>query len=272
MADATGATQASNKGARSKMWVWLIVGIVVGGALALFGVVFIGMPLALGHRNNLPLEKLYADFAVELAVRTQAGSAQNPLGQNSRALESGRASYIGSCAVCHGATGDGTGMFGQSVYPPATDLRAHDTQEKSDAQLFWIIKNGLSFAEMPGFGEQYTDQDIWALVSYTRSLSKPTSFREPLDIPAPTVGQLAVANPQGDAAARGAAVYFASGCHLCHGATGNAPGELGLRGGREVEEAVRRGRRGMPHYNQNQISNTQLSDLVTYMNTFNAIR
>lgn len=267
MAHVTRAPKSPASGSR-KTWLWLIVGLVVGGVLALVGVVFIGMPLALGHRSNLPLENLYANFAVELAVRTQAGSAQNPVGQNPRALESGRAAYTGSCAVCHGATGDGNGMFGQAVYPPATDLRAHDTQEKSDAQLFWIIKNGLSFAGMPGFGNQFNDQDIWSLVSYTRSLAKPTSLREPPNVPVPTQGQLAAANPQGDAAARGATVYFASGCHLCHGAVGNAPGELGLRGGREMQEAVRNGRRGMPRYTQNQITDAQMADLAAYMNTF----
>lgn len=259
-------------GTRGKGWL-LIVGIVVGGILALLGVVFVGMPLALGHRNDLPLEKLYADFAVKLAVLTQAGSAQNPAGNNPRAIESGRTAYTGSCAVCHGANGDGKGAFGQSIYPPATDLRADDTQGKSDAQLFWIVKNGLSFAGMPAFGDQYTDQDIWSLVSYTRSLANTSAAGgRTLDVPVATTAELALADPQGDAAGRGAAVYFASGCHLCHGAAGNAPGELRLRDTREAEEAVRGGRRGMPHYSTLQITDVQMSDLLAYMNTFNAAR
>jgi mono/diheme cytochrome c family protein len=250
----------------------LLLGLVLGGALAGLFVVLVAMPFALGHRDNLPLEKLYGDLAVGLVVRTQAGAAQNPLAQNPRALESGRVAYIGACAVCHGANGDGNGMFGQSIYPPATDLRAHDTQEKSDAQLFWIIKNGLSFAGMPGFGSQYSDQDIWNLVTYTRALANTSAARPAFDVPAPTLDQIAIANPQSDAAQRGAAVYFASGCQLCHGALGNAPGELRLRSGREAEEAVRRGRRGMPRYDQTQISNAQLSDVVAYMNTFQSVR
>ena len=254
---------------RTKNWLWLVIGLVVGGITTTFLVVFVGMPLALGHRNNLPLEKLYADLAVGLAVRTQAGTAANPNGQNPRGLEAGRAAYTGSCAVCHGANGDGKGAFGAQMYPPASDLRAHDTQEKTDAQLFWIIKNGLSFAGMPGFENQYSDSDIWNLVSYTRALGNAQSLRTPDMPPDPTAEQLAVANPHGDAIQRGAAVYFANGCNLCHGAVGNAPGELGLQGGgREANETVRRGRRGMPHYDTNQISDTQLSDLVAYMNTF----
>ncbi len=143
-----------------KSWPVLLLGLIIGGVGTILLVVLAGMPLALGHRNNLPLEQLYGNMAVSLAVKLQAGSAQNPLAENVRAQAAGRLAYTGSCSICHGVNGDGKGAFGQAIYPPATDLRAHDTQEKSDAELFWIIKNGLSFAGMPGFGQQYNDQAI----------------------------------------------------------------------------------------------------------------
>lgn len=262
------ATTKSNATRSGKNWLWLVGGLVLGGIGVLLLVVFVGMPLALGHRSDLPLERVYADLAVGLAVNTQAGNATNPNAKDPRAVGAGRASYTGSCAICHGANGNGKGAFGTQMYPPASDLRAHDTQEKTDAQLFWIIKNGLSFAGMPGFGGQYSDRDIWNLVSYTRALGNTQSMRVPELPPAPTAEQLAFADPQGDAAARGAAVYFANGCNLCHGAAGNASGELGLRSGREAQETVRRGKRGMPTYSADQISDAQLNDLVAYLNTF----
>lgn len=243
-----------------------LIGLVIGGLIVLLGTVFVGMPLALGHRNDLPLERLYGDLAVGIASRSATG-LQNPVASNNRALEAGRNAYTGSCAVCHGANGDGQGTFGLGLYPPASDLRAHDTQEKTDGQLFWIIKNGLSFAGMPAFGDKYDDQTIWAMVAYTRALGNGKAGPA-AQIPAPTPEQLAVANPAGDAVGRGAAVYFAQGCQSCHGAVGNAPGELGLRNTREAQEAVRQGRQGMPHYDQNYISDAQLTDLVAYINTF----
>ncbi len=236
-------------------------------------VLFVGMPLALGHRSDLPLEKLYGDLAVGIAVKTQAGSAQNPVAQNPRAMEAGRIAYTGSCSVCHGANGDGKGAFGQAIYPPATDLRAHDTQEKSDAELFWIVKNGLSFAGMPGFGQQYNDQAIWSLVAYTRALANSAGAQSGEMVPTPTSDQLAMADPNGDALHRGAAVYFALGCQNCHGVGGNAGGELRLReGGREGAQVVRRGRSGMPAYGPNQITDAQLSDLQAFMSTFSGAR
>ena len=248
-----------------------LLGFLAGVILTLILLVAVGMPLAVGHLQDLPLERLYGDLAVSLAVKTQAGSATNPQAQNARALETGRLAYTGSCAVCHGAAGDGKGTFGTTLYPPATNLQQRDTQERSDAELFWIIKNGLSFLGMPGFSDRYNDTQIWALVAYTRALS--TAQRRAAELPTPaTDAQLAVANHVGDPLQRGAAIYFAQGCALCHGAVGNAPGELGLRSGREAAEAVRRGRRGMPVYDQGAISDTELNDLIAYVNSFDGRR
>ena len=248
-----------------------LLSFLIGALLTLILVVVVGMPLAVGHHQDLPLERLYGNFAVSLAVKTQAGSVTNPVAQNPRALETGRLAYTGSCAVCHGAAGDGKGTFGDTLYPPATNLQQQDTQERSDAELFWIIKNGLSFVGMPGFNNRYDDNQIWALVAYTRSLGS-AQRRSAEQVGQPTDAQLAVANVAGDATQGGAATYFAQGCALCHGAVGDAPGELRLRGGREAEEAVRRGRRGMPAYDQAAVSDAELSDLIAYLNSFGGRR
>jgi mono/diheme cytochrome c family protein len=93
--------------------------------------------------------------------------------------------------------------------------------------LFWITQNGLSFTAMPGFADQYSDQDIWDIVAYMRSLQNGQSAA--VDVPSPTFAQLAAADPNGDAAQRGASVYFAQGCQSCHGPVGDAPGNLALR-------------------------------------------
>lgn len=241
-----------------------LIGGLIGAAIALLAVVLVGMPLAIGHRNDLPLERLYGDYAVSVAAKLQAGNETNPLANNSRVMETGRAAYTGSCAICHGAAGDGKGLFGEGLYPNATDLRGHDTQEKSDAELFWIIKNGISFVGMPGFANHYDDQTLWALVTYTRALgsANPPAAEQ---IPAPTTAQLAVADPTGSQEARGAAVYFAQGCNLCHGVPGETTSRYRLGGGRETDEAVREGRRGMPAYDRSQISDQELQDLIAYI-------
>ena len=247
-------------------WAIAIVGVVIGVVGTLGAATAIGGPAAIGHRSDLPLERLYGRVAVSIAARLHSGNQQNPLANDPRAIETGRVAYTGSCAVCHGADGKGNGVFGTATYPNATDLTTGDAQERTDAQLFWIIKNGLSFTGMPAFDRQYQDQDIWAMVSYLRALHQNGSSTAALPVPTATTAQLVVADPGGNTAQRGAAIYFALGCQACHGPVGNAPGELGLReGGREATQAIRNGRAGMPAYDQSMVSDTQLSDLQAYL-------
>jgi mono/diheme cytochrome c family protein len=248
-------------------WRIFTAGVVLGGGLFVAIFALIILPLAVGHRTDLPLERLYGGAAVSIAARLHAGNQPNPVAQNPRALEAGQVAYL-TCAQCHGPTGKGDGVYGRATYPNATDLTTGDAKEKSDAELFWITKNGLSFTGMPGFAGQYSDQEIWQMVTYMRALQ---SGQAPVAavIPTASAQQLAVANPAGTAPQQGAAVYSAQGCQTCHGAAGNAPGELGLRNGREATAAIRDGRRGMPAYGQSQLPDADLQKLIAYMNTFN---
>ncbi len=258
----TGAPGRPGWGARP--WPAFLFGLVLGVVgLGMAGLV-IGGPIVLLRRNNLPLEKAYGDGAVGLAARLTASNQQNPLAQDARAVGTGRLAFGGSCSVCYGPNGNGSGVYGAATYPPATDLTSHDAKEKSDAELFWIIKHGLSFTGMPGFGQQYSDQDVWSLVSYLRTLqSAPPSSQTVATGGNEGVSQ---ANSAGNAGQRGAAVYVAQGCQSCHGTPGATSGELALRGGgQESAQAVRQGRRGMPAYGSAQLSAAQLADLEAYL-------
>jgi len=240
-------------------------GILIGAAVTLAFVAVVAIPLALAHRQDLPLERWYGNAAVSLISRIESLSVGSPPSSRARGSESGRLAFTGSCASCHGAKGDGRGVFGPTTYPPATDLTTSDAKEKSDAQLFAITKNGLGFTAMPAFGAQYSDQEIWGFVTYIRQLQ--SGGASPVNIEPPTSAQLALADPTGDQVHRGAAIYFAQGCQYCHGAVGGAPGELALRGRSEIE-AVRSGRPGMPAYPATAITAAELADLRAYLATF----
>jgi mono/diheme cytochrome c family protein len=245
----------------------LVTGVVLGVVVAAgLGAVVLG-PLALSHRQDLPLEQKYGSYAVTVAAKIGSTTVGSPPTSSQGGIAGGRAAYTGSCGSCHGATGDGRGAFGPQTYPLATDLTSENVKEKSDAELFWITKNGLSFTAMPGFSSQYDDQTTWQIVQYVRALQ--SGKASTVDIPAPTMAELQVADPNGSAVNRGAAVYFAQGCQYCHGAVGKAPAGFGLRGGGgESAGAIRGGRRGMPAYSNNVMSDAELSDLEAYMATF----
>jgi mono/diheme cytochrome c family protein len=240
-----------------------------GAIAALIAVLVAALPFALTHRQDLPLERAYGNAAVAVVSRVLGGDAPNPLANDPRVLSTGRAAYTGSCAVCHGAKGDGRGVFGRSTYPDATDFTGDAAKNRTDAQLFWIVKNGLGFTAMPAFGGQYKDAEIWAIVVYIRALQSGSASS--LAIPEPSLAQLAAADPVASRQARGAAIYFAQGCHLCHGPEGDAPGDLSIRG-RIGTDVVREGHeRGMPAYGKDLISDAELADLEVYLLRFAAI-
>jgi mono/diheme cytochrome c family protein len=43
-------------------------------------------------------------------------------------------------------------------------------QAYSDRELFWIVKNGIRLSGMPAFGKVESDEHIWNLVHYIRTL------------------------------------------------------------------------------------------------------
>ncbi|HET8569494.1 MAG TPA: c-type cytochrome [Candidatus Limnocylindria bacterium] len=239
-----------------------LVAATIGAAAALLLVVLVGLPLALTHRSELPLERRYASFAVSAVVALAAGDAKNPAGDDARAMAAGRAAYTGSCAICHGAEGDGRGRFGSSTYPPAADLRAGTVRARTDAQLFWIVKHGLSFTAMPAFADVYDDGEIWSIVTYLRALQRGST--RALDVAPPAAADLALADPRGSAIARGAAIYLAQGCHLCHG-TADAPEGMSLRR-RAGTHAIRaENPAGMPLFGVDRISEEDLADLEAFL-------
>lgn len=63
--------------------------------------------------------------------------------------------------MCHGEDGRSPTVTGLSMYPPAPALDAAPIQQYSDAELFWITKNGIRLTGMPGFGKVYSDEQIW---------------------------------------------------------------------------------------------------------------
>jgi high-affinity iron transporter len=149
---------------------WFLAGVLAAGAIVLVAALVIA-PGLLSHREGyLPgrvLQKLSEEFA---APPTERGSGKaGPA--NADTLARGRALYAQACAACHGAEGAGDGFWGKGLYPNATDLRAHDAQEKSDRQLVTIIRDGISFGGMPGFGNVYDEAQTRDLIAYMRTLA-----------------------------------------------------------------------------------------------------
>jgi mono/diheme cytochrome c family protein len=93
---------------------------------------------------------------------------QNPLARDPAAAKAGEYEFRINCALCHGlgARGGGRG-------PDLT--RAQKKHAHSDADMFQVISNGIPGTVMPangtnGQGVGMTDEEIWQIIAYIRSV------------------------------------------------------------------------------------------------------
>jgi hypothetical protein len=60
------------------------------------------------------------------------------------------------------------------AYPKPPDLRAAETQNKTDGELYYTIANGIRLSGMPAFSEIHTTEKAWRLVLFIRHLPQIT--------------------------------------------------------------------------------------------------
>jgi len=84
--------------------------------------------------------------------------------------------YATFCASCHGNDGSGNTEMGRGLSPRAPDMRLPATQNLSDAELFYIIENGVWLTGMPawGTGTKEGEAQSWHLVQFIRHLPQLT--------------------------------------------------------------------------------------------------
>src|SRR5712671_6778222 len=74
------------------------------------------------------------------------------------------------CANCHGAPGENWSKFSEGLRPAPPDLK-EIVNDRTPAQLFWVIKNGINMTGMPSFGIiKVPDQEIWSIVAFIKKL------------------------------------------------------------------------------------------------------
>jgi predicted CXXCH cytochrome family protein len=174
--------------------------------LALAGIVYFAVVVRRGF--SAADQPSYAERVVARAVRdvsipSHARSEQNPLSPAPDVLAEAREQFANRCAYCHGNNGTLSSNIGQNLYPKAPDLSMPATQNLTDGEIHYVIKNGVRLTGMPAWSNPHIaqdDTDAWKLVLFIRNI--------------------APANPQEksqQAAAAKSAHYVGSGaCQKCH--------------------------------------------------------
>ncbi len=118
-----------------------------------------------------PVETSLATAMRDAAIPPRYKTMKNPVALTPEVIHEGMAHWADHCATCHANDGSGDTMYGRTMYPRPPDMRQRDTQEKSDGELYYTIKNGIRMSGMSAFGDPGdNDLDSWKLVVFIRHL------------------------------------------------------------------------------------------------------
>ena len=150
---------------------------LLGVGLAGLGFVFAMVALPLGGRNLREgagvLVPGAAAFLVGVFLLFTGGDEQlrNPFAPTPASLQAGEAAYVQNCQTCHGTEGRGDGPAAPGLTPPPADLVIH-VPLHAERDLFRFIHDGIPRTAMAPLGSRMTDEEIWHVVNYIRTLGR----------------------------------------------------------------------------------------------------
>ena len=127
----------------------------------------------------MPMERALATTIRGGVIPSRYKTMKNPVAATPEVIHEGMAHWADHCTACHANNGSGDTMYGKTMYPRPPDMRQKDTQEMSDGELYYTIKNGVRLSGMPAFGDPGDDDvDSWRLVIFIRHLPHLTDAEE----------------------------------------------------------------------------------------------
>ena len=165
------------------------------------------------NKSPSTVETTLANMAKDVVIPIEAEKKGNPSSASEDGLHAGRRIYLESCAICHGTDGHGRTELGRSMYPPAMDLTSPHVQHWNDAELFWIIQNGVRLTGMPSWKSSINEQDTWELVNLIHNLPRVAPEFTAITDPPPKNKS---GRPQETLIAYGKTLYRQEGCFICH--------------------------------------------------------
>ncbi|HEY5470757.1 MAG TPA: cytochrome c [Bacteroidales bacterium] len=97
-------------------------------------------------------------------------SMKNPVATSDASVKAGQALFAKTCAACHGKTGLGDGPKSKSLKTSPTNFTKAESQNQTDGEHFYKTKTGRG--DMPKYEGKLSDDDIWNIVNYVRTLKK----------------------------------------------------------------------------------------------------
>ena len=156
--------------------------LLLGAGLLVLGLLFLAAGLPLGgwfSRSGAGvMTPGVAGVAAGLMLlfNSQLGlggteALRNPFPPTPESLASGAATYAQVCETCHGVGGRGDGPADIALEPPPADLVIH-VPLHSESDLFLFVRDGIPGTAMVSQANRLTDEQIWHVVNYIRTLEE----------------------------------------------------------------------------------------------------
>lgn len=150
-----------------KCVIWAAVAIPIAAVLAATFVVFSGVYDIAANEPHLGVVSRVLTTLLEHAVRRHSKGVVAPPLSDPALVRRGLVLYREHCMACHGSPGSGRDAVGRGLNPASPRLEV-EVADWTDAELFWITRNGLKLTGMPAFAIALEDDEIWAVVAYMR--------------------------------------------------------------------------------------------------------
>jgi mono/diheme cytochrome c family protein len=95
----------------------------------------------------------------------------------------GAENYDAMCADCHIPPGRPISPLAKGLNPTPPDLRKSSVN-MTTKELFWVTKNGVRMTGMPAWGLTHSDDEIWSVVAFIKTLPNlgPDEYKKMVDL------------------------------------------------------------------------------------------
>ena len=104
-------------------------------------------------------------------THADAAKLKNPVAATPESVARGQAIFAKQCVSCHGSSGKGDGPVAAKLKSKPADLTDAEWKHgPTDGEIFTLIRDGAKAAGMKAYRGVITDNQMWDLVNYIRSL------------------------------------------------------------------------------------------------------
>ncbi len=153
--------------------VWTVIAVIVVVAAAGLAFIYSGMYDVSALKPEGKLRSWLFSTVMDNSVEHYSKSIQAPDLSDTTLVIAGFKQYSMMCIGCHGAPGEKPGGMVKGFNPEPPDLK-EGVADQSDAEIFWIAKNGIKMTGMPAYGVAIPDSTLWQVTAFVRLLPKMT--------------------------------------------------------------------------------------------------